>query len=227
MHIARMAGACAVLGVAVLGSAASAFAALDAPQTRQAAVAAVADPSTSPGPSDPPTSPGPSEPPTSPGPSEPPGDFEFGFDKVTLSTDVVEPGGELTMTVICPTSVTAKSNGFVADPEFTEADEESFTGTAEFKQTLPTVVTLTITCVDHGSVFFSTEPGGKTVKPGGQTGKIPVGAPDTGDGSTAPQQDPLALIAGGSVLAVALAGLGAGAGVMAVRRRSTRQERAE
>lgn len=157
--------------------------------------------------------------PRSPSPSD---TFDFDFDKVELSTRTVTPGGQLTFTVTCPTSVTAESAAFTEAPEFTESDDEDdeFTATATFKSTLPSVVTIKVTCEDHGSVTFSTQPGDNDIGNGGPD--VPAGAPDTGDGSTlrgGGAMTPLGWAAAGLLLA----GAGAGAGAF-VRRRTRSAE---
>ncbi|MBO2448779.1 hypothetical protein J4573_16875 [Actinomadura barringtoniae] len=150
-------------------------------------------------------------------------DFTFGFDKVKLSTRTVTAGGKLGMTVTCPTTVTAASASFTATPKFTK-DGDVSKATATFKDHLPSVVRVKITCADHGSVSYSTKPGERDVKPG--DGKIPKGSPQTGDGTMAARGDggfngPT--VAGSAAL---LAGAGLGGGLMVRRRRNAGKESA-
>jgi hypothetical protein len=145
-------------------------------------------------------------------------DFKFGFDKVKLSTRTVVAGGKLGMTVTCPSTVTATSASFTAQPKF-EKKDEVWKATATFKDHLPSVVRLKVTCSGHGSVSYSTKPGERDVKPG--DGKIPKGAPQTGDGSMAGRSGD----GGGSGMlpivgsAAVLAGVGLGGGGLLMRRR--------
>lgn len=141
--------------------------------------------------------------------------FSFGFDDVELSTHTVNPSGKITMTVTCPTKVRATSAAFVSEPAFERATKTAFKATGEFKKDLPAVVKIKIGCADHGSVTFSTKPGDDTVSKGDN--KIPSGAPDTGDGSTAGRGPAsAALLASGSAAVVA----GAGLAGLALRRRT-------
>jgi len=143
--------------------------------------------------------------------------FTFGFDKVELSTRTVVAGGKLGMTVTCPSTVTATSASFTAEPKFTKNDGVS-KATGTFKDHLPSVVRVKVTCAGYGSVSYSTKPGERDVKPG--DGKIPKGAPQTGDGTMAPRGDggPNGLTVAGS--AALLAGAGLGGGLMVRRRRN-------
>jgi hypothetical protein len=225
MHINRMVGVGAILGLTLLGGAVPVYAAAtNASSAFSVAMSepgsgASSDPSSNPS-SDPSADPSPS-----PGPSDEPPEFVFDFDKVTLSPDTIKPGGTVTITVTCPTSVTAVSNAFVQNPKFSKTDDDTSTGTATYRTDLPDAVQLTVTCADFGSVTFEAKLGDGDGKltPGGRTGHIPAGAPETGDGSTVPAGGGMLLVAGGSALALAAAGLGAGA----LRRRGSRQDQPE
>lgn len=139
--------------------------------------------------------------------------FQFGFDKVQLSTRTVTPKSKIDFTVTCPSVVTAESASFTATPKFKKSAKDTFKATGVFKKTLPSVVTIKVTCKDYGTVTFSTQPGKDSIGNGGP--KIPKGAPDTGDGSTLGGGGGLAL-GGGAAVALAGAGLGA----VALRRRA-------
>jgi hypothetical protein len=155
-------------------------------------------------------------------PKTPAPGFKFGFDKVQLSTRTVEAGGKIGMTVTCPSTVTATSASFTAAPKFDKKDDVS-KATATFKDHLPSVVRVKITCSGHGSVGYSTKPGERDVKPG--DGKIPKGAPETGDGSMAPRGDGGGL--GGLTIAgsaAVLAGAGLGGGLLLRRRHNAAKE---
>jgi hypothetical protein len=132
--------------------------------------------------------------------------FRFDFDKVELSTRRVTAGGEMKFTVTCPTSVTAESAAFAQAPEFEETETGTFEGTAEFKATLPSVVTIKVICADHGFVTYSTRPGDDDISNGGPT--VPSGAPNTGGGPAADTGVPGPLVLGGAALLLALAGFG-------------------
>ncbi|GAA2085698.1 hypothetical protein GCM10009780_25800 [Actinomadura alba] len=188
-----------LLGLALFGGVAPAFASVTRTDT----------PTPTPTPTTTPTKP-------TPTPTTEPPEFEFGFDKVTLSTKTITPGGTLTIKVVCPTSVSATSNAFVADPRFATGGDGTFTGSGTFKQTLPEVATLRVECEGYGYVTYTHRPG-EEVRPGGSTGRLPSGAPDTGDGSLSGRDGgaPVPLLAGGSAVALA----GAAFGVLALRRR--------
>ncbi|MBA9004606.1 hypothetical protein [Thermomonospora cellulosilytica] len=145
------------------------------------------------------------------GSPSPGGGFEFGFDKVKLSTRKVVAGGTMGFTVTCPTTVTAESAAFAEAPEFTRKGQVS-KGTATFAQTLPSIVKIKVTCAGHGHVEYSTEPAEEALGEGGP--KIPVGAPNTGGGVA--ERGPGAVAYGGAA-AVLLAA--AGTGVLTLRRR--------
>ncbi|GLZ04605.1 hypothetical protein Acsp03_20710 [Actinomadura sp. NBRC 104412] len=204
MHPTRLAAAGAAAALLVLGMAGPALATpTDDPSSPPTTEAP--DPSDSPTPSDP----DPSEPPT----------FEFGFDDVKLSTTRVVPGGKTTFTVTCPTEVTITSNAYTQDPlPVSKTGDDTWTATGTFKSSLPNPSIARVTCKDHGTVTFTTNPEKGEMKPGKPTGKIPTGRIDTGDGST--QGGPgMPLLAGGSAAALAAAGLGA----LALRRRAGRE----
>jgi hypothetical protein len=148
-----------------------------------------------------------------PSPSPSPDDFEFGFDKVKLSTRTVTPGGEMTFTVTCPTEVSARSASFVKVPKFTKDGEDAFKGTATFKETLPSIVNIKVTCEGHGHVTYSTRPDEDDLGDGGP--EIPKGAPDTGGGTGG--QGPGATAFGGAALTLLA---GAGLGAWTLRRRA-------
>ncbi|SEG10079.1 hypothetical protein SAMN04489712_103216 [Thermomonospora echinospora] len=152
----------------------------------------------------------------SPSPGE---DFEFGFDKVKLSSRTVTPGGEMTFTVTCPTEVSARSASFAEAPEFTEDGEDSFEGTATFKETLPSIVAIKVFCADHGHVTYSTRPDEDDLGDGGP--KIPKGAPNTGGGTGG--QGPGATPFGGAALALLAAGALGALGARSLRRRAGEQ----
>jgi hypothetical protein len=152
-------------------------------------------------------------------PKKPAETFKFGFDKVELSTRTIKAGGTLGFEVTCPTTVSAKSASFVSAPTFERdtSEDKVAKGTATFKSTLPSVVTIKVYCKDHGFVTYSTKPGQKSVGDGAP--KVPKGAPQTGDGSMAGRDGDSApgpaLLAGAGL--VGLAGV-------ALRRRAGRRE---
>lgn len=159
---------------------------------------------TSPTPSSAPTEPAgaphshPTSPPTPPPPLPDPS-FKFGYDKVKLSTHRVVPGGTVTITVTCPTAVAIAHDVFVPppgeviaphDPLFLDAKQigpRLFRAVGTFQQHLPKVGHVVIACAYYGYLSFTLTPdraGGSTsVHPSTSTPKVPVGAPETGDGS--------------------------------------------
>lgn len=152
--------------------------------------------------------------------------FKFGFDKVQLSTRRVMPGSNITFRVKCPNPVSATSASWATAPSFKKTGTDTWTGTGRFKSSLPAVVNIKVSCKGFGFVTYSTKPGKRNVGDGGGTGNIPTGpGPNTGDGSLFMQESEgsnMALIAGGSAGALAVAGLG----TVLVRRRRTGQESA-
>lgn len=156
--------------------------------------------------------------------------FEFGPDKVKLSSLDVAPGLKTTFTVTCPTSVTITSNGYTQNPlPVKKAGENTWTATGTFRKTLPNPTTATVVCKDYGAVKFTTEPD-KTDGNGGDKGgnkgggkltattpKIPTGRIDTGDGSMYMHDQhsaaPLLAAGWGALMAVGL-------GAIVLRRRT-------
>ncbi|WP_051109026.1 hypothetical protein [Actinomadura flavalba] len=172
--------------------------------------------------------PGKPKPTPTPTPTTPePPKFSFGYDDVKLTTRKVVPGGKIGFTVNCPTAVTITGNGFT-----TKALAVKQTGKGTFKAvgafragTLPNPTTATVACKGHGYVKYSTKPGQAIKpKPGGNP-EIPVGAPNTGDGTLYGHADggsSTALLAGGSAAGLAVVG----GGLLLLRRRSAGREQA-
>ncbi|WP_258572104.1 hypothetical protein [Actinomadura parmotrematis] len=152
------------------------------------------------------------------------GRFSFGSDDVKLTPRAVTPGGAVTITVTCPVQPSASSGSFVAAPRFDAIGNggNRWEGSSDYKPSLPSTVKLVVRCPGYGSVSYSSHPertpgtgsGGSGGTGTGSDPTIPVGAPDTGDGSTYGTSE------GGAVLPLAGAALAlTGGGVLAVRRR--------
>jgi hypothetical protein len=141
-----------------------------------------------------------------------------------ITPNPFQAGDRLTLTTTgCGTVPTVDDvDGLFTGPlELTAAGEEQHSGSAVTKANLPLakVFRLIVTCEGEGTITFTTEPGKKVEKKTGDTGVVPVGGIDTGDGSTAQSGGGVLLPAAAGAAAVLLAaGLG-----LALRRRKARE----
>ncbi|WP_019631356.1 hypothetical protein [Actinomadura atramentaria] len=166
--------------------------------------------------------------PAKPKPTEPaPPKFSFGYDDVTLSTRKVVSGGKIGLTVRCPSAVTVTGNGFTSPSlpvKTVKTGVYSAAGTFRSGK-LPDPTTMKVACKGYGYVTYSTKPG-QPIKHGKKSPTVPVGAPQTGDGSLYGQPadgSATPWLAGGG--AVAAAGV-LGGGLVLLRRRSAGREQA-
>lgn len=183
MRITHLAAALTAAGVTVLAGATSVFVAGPSLAGSTVTAAGASD-----GPSDEPsTSPSeePSgEPSTSPS-EEPTPDFN-----ADITPHVFSPGDRLTVTTTgCPTlpTVTDVDGIFTSALVLKETGPQAASGSAVTKTNLSPTKTyhVIVTCKDVGSFIFSASPGKKTTKHHtGQTGVVPVGGVQTGDGSS-------------------------------------------
>jgi hypothetical protein len=138
-----------------------------------------------------------------------------------ITPNPFQAGDRLTLTTTgCATVPTVDDvDGLFTGPlELTAAGAERHGGSAMSKSDLPPdkVFRLIVTCEGEGTITFTTEPGKKVEKKTGDTGVVPVGGIDTGDGSTVQNGGGVLLptAAGAAVVVLLAAGLG-----LAVRRR--------
>jgi hypothetical protein len=209
MRIAHLAATATAAGVLVLASAAPVFAADPDPSVTPTETTTVTPTDT---PTDTPT-PTPTE--TEPAPN---------FD-ADITPHLFSPGDKLTLTTTgCPTVPTVQDvDGlFTAPLALEETGDQQHQGSAVTKTNLSATKTyhVVVTCVDVGSVTFSAAPGKKTTKHHGQTGVVPVGGVQTGDGSSLGGGNGLApALAGGAVAVVAMTAL-----TLAYRRRKAHED---
>ncbi|HEU5156487.1 MAG TPA: hypothetical protein VFU43_05780 [Streptosporangiaceae bacterium] len=202
MRITRLAATATAAGVLALAGAAPVFAA-----GPSLAGITITDPGPSGGPDDvvsspPPTTTPPetSTPTPTDTPTETPSAPSFDAD---IAPNVFSPGDRLTLTTMgCPTVPTVDdADGLFTGPlALKEVGEQEHQGSAVTKTDLSPTKTyhVVVTCEGVGSVTFSAVPGKKTTKNrGGQTGVVPVGGVQTGDGTS---------LGGGTGPALALAG---------------------
>jgi hypothetical protein len=174
MRIARLAAAMTAAGVLALAGASPVF-------------AAEPDPSVSPSET---TTVEPSEPPTpTPTPTETSTETPTPSFDADISPHVFSPGDRLTLTTTgCPTVPTVEDvDGLFAGAlVLKETGDQQHQGSAVTKTNLSPTKTyhVVVTCTDVGTVTFSAAPGQKTTKHRGQTGVVPVGGVQTGDGSS-------------------------------------------
>ncbi|HEX6467540.1 MAG TPA: hypothetical protein VF069_00485 [Streptosporangiaceae bacterium] len=144
-----------------------------------------------------------------------------------ITPHVFTPGDRLTLTTTgCPTLPTVEDvDGlFTGKLVLKETGDNKTSGSAVTKTDLSPTKTyhVVVTCADVGTVTFSAVPGKKTTKHhGGQTGVVPVGGVQTGDGSSLNAGGGNAVLAG--TLGVSAAVL-AGALALAYRRRKARED---
>jgi hypothetical protein len=143
-----------------------------------------------------------------------------------ITPHVFSPGDKLTLTTTgCPTvpnveDVDGLFTGALALKEVAEGQHE---GSAVTKTSLSATKTyrVVVTCANVGTVTFEAAPGKKTTKhESGQTGVVPLGGMQTGDGSS---------LGGGNGTALTLAGGAAGLAAMtaltlAYRRRKAHED---
>jgi hypothetical protein len=141
-----------------------------------------------------------------------------------LTPHVFAPGDRLTLTTTgCPTLPTVEDvDGLFTGPlALKETGDQKASGSAVTKTDLSPTKTyhLVVTCTDVGTVTFSAEPGKKTTKHhGGQTGVVPVGGVQTGDGSSLNAGEGATLPMTAGAMVVVAGGLAA----LAYRRRKAR-----
>lgn len=154
-------------------------------------------------------------------PSQPPAPT---FD-ADITPHVFSPGDKLTLTTTgCPTVPTVEDvDGlFTAALVLAETGDQRHRGSAVTKTDLSPTKTyhVVVTCENVGSVTFSAAPGKKTTKHRGQTGVVPVGGVQTGDGTS--------LGAGGGLAPMLASGVAALAAMtaltLAYRRRKARED---
>jgi hypothetical protein len=144
-----------------------------------------------------------------------------------ITPKVFTPGDRLTLTTTgCPTLPTVQDvNGLFTGPlVLKEVGDQKHQGSAVTKTGLSPTKTyrVVVTCKDVGSFTFSAVPGKKTTKHrSGQTGVVPVGGVQTGDGSSLGGGTGSAALpmAAGATAAVALTAL-----ALAYRRRKARED---
>jgi hypothetical protein len=144
-----------------------------------------------------------------------------------ITPHVFTPGDRLTLTTTgCPTLPTVEDvDGLFTGPLVLKATgDQDASGSAVTKAALVPSKTyhVVVTCANVGTVTFSAVPGKKTTKHrGGQTGVIPVGGVQTGDGSSLGS-------GGGNAVLTSTIGVSAvvvaGALALAYRRRKARED---
>jgi hypothetical protein len=206
MRIARIAATTTAAGVLVLAGTAPVFADPDPSETPT--VTATATETSTPTPTETSTE--------EPAPS---------FD-ADITPHVFSPGDRLTLTTMgCPTvPIVDDADGLFTGPlALAEVGDQKHQGSATTKTNLSSTKTyhVVVTCKDVGSVTFSAAPGKKTTKhSGGQTGVVPVGGIQTGDGSSlGGGNGPLVAMATGATALVAATTL-----MLAYRRRKARED---
>jgi hypothetical protein len=145
----------------------------------------------------------------------------------SISPNPFRAGDRLTLTTTgCATVPTVEDvDGLFTGPlTLKEVGDERHQGSAVTKTNLPSskVFHLIVTCKGEARITFSTAPGKKAKKQTGDTGAVPVGGVDTGDGSTYRQDNGTAVTP--IVTTVSAAALLAVAFGLAYRRRKARED---
>jgi hypothetical protein len=188
----------AAAGVLVLAGAAPGFAVTDPDPSETTTATTTATPTDTPTPT-----------PTDTSTEEPAPTFD-----ADIAPHVFSPGDRLTLTTTgCPTvpAVDDVDGLFTGPLALEEVGDQKHQGSAATKTNLSSTKTyhVVVTCKDVGSVTFSAVPGKKTTKhPSGQTGVVPVGGVQTGDGSSlGGGSGPVLAMAGGATALVAATAL--------------------
>jgi hypothetical protein len=217
MRITRLAAAMTAAGVMVLAGATPVFA-TDSILPR-ATTTAEPEPSGDPGdPSQAPTPTSTATPTATPTASEPAPNFD-----ADITPNVFSPGDTLTLTTTgCPTVPSVKDvDGLFTGPlALEEVGDQAHRGSAVTKTNLSSTKTyhVVVTCENVGSITFSAAPGQKTTKNRGQTGVVPVGGVQTGDGTSLGGDGPVLALTGGAALVAATAL------ILAYRRRKAHED---
>ncbi|HZB33310.1 MAG TPA: hypothetical protein VE465_24340 [Streptosporangiaceae bacterium] len=205
MRISRLAATMTAAGVVVLAGATPVFAADAA--LPGATSTAVPEPSGDPSgqPSETPTSTPTGTPTATPTVSEPAPNFD-----ADITPNMFSPGDTLTLsTTGCPTVPTVEDvDGLFSGPlALAEIGDQRHRGSAVTKSNLSATKTyhVVVTCENVGSVTFSAAPGQKTTKHRGQTGVVPVGGVQTGDGTSLGGDGFVLALTGGATLVAATA----------------------
>jgi hypothetical protein len=212
MRIAHLAATMTAAGVLVLAGAAPVFAAEPSPggTTTETSTA-------TPTPTDTDTS--------TPTPTPTPTETEPAADSdADITPQVFSPGDTLTLTTTgCPTvpTVADVDSLFAAPLVLEETGDQQHQGSAVTKTNLSATKTyhVVVTCTDVGSVTFSAAPGQKTTKNRGQTGVVPVGGVQTGDGSSLGGNGPVPALTGAAAALIAATAL-----TLVYRRRKTHED---
>jgi hypothetical protein len=217
MRISRLAATMTAAGVMVLAGATPVFAADStlprAATTEEPQVEPSGDPSGTPTSTDTPT--------PTPTTTEPEPAPTFDAD---ITPHVFSPGDKLTLTTTgCPTVPTVEDvDGLFTGPlALEETGDQQHQGSAVTKTSLSPTKTfhVVVTCENVGSITFSAAPGQKTTKHRGQTGVVPVGGVQTGDGSSLGGNGPVLALTGGAAALVMTTAL-----TLAYRRRKAQED---